>query len=110
MITKKQYERALTVIKQYKEQSNKPDITGTPEIILADISFNIYGFSCTKIKHLTDEQHELLYRKLQKIGKSVSWSNTEEMNYLSVCWIGTDGVWTIEEREAICKVLNSLQT
>lgn len=108
MITKKQYEKALAVVKQYHEQLNKPAVTGKFKILLADISFNINGFSCTKIKHLTDEQHEVLYKKLQAIGKTVSWSNTEEMNYLNVSWVGTDGVWNKKEREAICKILNCL--
>ena len=91
-----------------KSTLKRNTVKGRFNISIDDISFNIYGFTCDKIKHLTDEQHELLDEKLQEIGKSVSWSNTEEMNYLNVRWVGTDGNWSKGDREAICKVLNSI--
>lgn len=108
MITKKEYKKALHIVEQYQKQLNKPAVIGTFKILLADIKFDIYGFNCCKIKHLTDEQHDKLTDKLSDIGKAVSWTNTEEMDYLVVCWIGLDGTFDKKEREVICKILNCL--
>lgn len=108
MITKKEYKKALHIVEQYQKQLNKPAVIGTFKILLADIHFSIHGFSCYKIKYLTDKQHEKLTDKLDDLGKSVIWTNTEEMNYLTVNWIGLDGTYNKKEQKAICKILNCL--
>lgn len=106
MITEKTYLKALKVVQAYERQ--QANVKGQFKILLADISFNIYGFHCEKIKHLTQEQHHKLIHELTKIGKSVMWTNTEEMDYLCVAWIGTDGCYPKKERDSICKILNCL--
>ncbi len=76
------------------------------KILVSDIEFNIYGFYCRKILHLSNAKHNKLESALMGIGKHVAWTNTEEMNYLSVAWVGLDGCYEQKEREAICEILN----
>lgn len=97
-----------TSTKRKSSNGIKRGVKGTFKILLEDISFSIYGFSCKKIKRLNKEQHNKLSDELSSIGKSVFWTNTEEMNYLNVAWVNIDGTYKIRERKAICKILNCL--
>lgn len=101
-------EPAILLDINHTEHWCQPDVKGRFKILIGDISFNIYGFRCEKIKHLTYEQHQKLSDELTKIGKSVMWTNTEEMDYLCVKWIGLDGCYPKKERNSICKILNYL--
>jgi len=106
MITKKQYEKALTVIKQYREQLNKPAVIGTFKISFDDVERSWNGFSVPKITQMSDEKLMELQDKLFEIG-TCNYTNIEEYSYLTVGW-EHKYTMTDDEVKRVVEILNCL--
>lgn len=106
MITKKQYEKALTVIKQYREQLNKPAVIGTFKISFDDVERNWNGFSVPKITQMSDKKLMELQDKLFEIG-TCNYTNIEEYGYLTVGW-EHKYTMTDDEVKRVVEILNCL--
>lgn len=106
MITEKQYKKALDIVRQYQEQLNKRNVTGTFKISLSDIIFGTRGLHCEKITNLNDEQLGKLEDDISEIVGSVEYANIEEMGYLVIEW----KKWNIDKKDeqAVCEILNCL--
>lgn len=106
MITKKQYEKALTVIKQYREQLNKPAVIGTFKISFDDVERSWNGFSVPKITQMSDKKLMELQDKLFEIG-TCNYTNIEEYRYLTVGW-EHKYTMTDDEVKRVVEILNCL--
>lgn len=77
------------------------------KINVGDLKFNIYGFSCEKIKKMSDKKLMELEDELSEKIYTVHWVNIDDMNYLSVSWSLIQDI-SEKEKNIIVEILNNI--